>query len=38
MIVLDQVKAKPLRGGPEGPALTRSARVILHSPRSGPKG
>src|SRR6266702_8218574 len=36
--VLAQLKAKPLRGGPKGPALTCSARAILHSPRSGRRG
>src|SRR6266478_321331 len=36
--VLDQVKAKPLRGGPAGPALTCSARAILTSLRSGRRG
>ena len=33
--VLDHVKAKPLRGGPHGPALTCSPRAISTVPRSG---
>jgi hypothetical protein len=31
--VLNRVKAKPLCGGPKGPALTRSARAILQATR-----
>src|SRR5207245_5414459 len=33
--VLAQLKAKPLRGGPKGPALTCSACVLLPSPTWG---
>jgi hypothetical protein len=33
--VLDHVKAKPLRGGPHGPASTCSPRAISTVPRSG---
>src|ERR671935_2029731 len=33
--VLARVKTKPLRGGPHGPVLTRSARTFRKSPRSG---
>jgi len=36
--VLAHLKAKSLRGGPKGPALTRSARAILLSPRAGRRG
>ena len=36
--VLAQRKAKPLRGGLNGPAFTLSARAILYSTRSGRRG
>src|SRR5919206_4654192 len=33
--VLARVKTKPLRGGPHGPGLSRSARAFRKIPRAG---